>query len=516
MTTRKTHPSVLLSILLLAALPRPSTAQEAPPNIVVLLADDMGYSDLGCFGGEIETPNLDQLAADGLRFTDFYNTARCWPTRATILTGTYSDRIEEGRATLPQVLKTADYQTGMVGKWHLGTDPKTDGPIQKGFDSFYGTMGGAGSFWNPPLLARDTELISPEGEDYYYTDAITEEAVRQINQFSEAKEPFFQYVAYTAPHWPLHAPEETIDKYLDRYQGGWKELREERYARMIEMGIIDEDTWPLPPMEPGVPDWETVDHKPWRVRNMAIHAAMVEIMDQGIGKIVDALKSTGAYENTLIVFMSDNGACAEHLHDNAHGTATNVIAEAEEAGETIAVGDQYDVPMGGPLTFGSIGKNWANALNSPLRRYKSNVHEGGACTPAIVHWPAGMKQRGEITRQRGHVVDLMATCIELAEATYPAEHDGVATGPLDSLSLVPVLTGGEQPPEHPYYFNHAGTRALIRGDWKVMREADGAWKLYNLRNDRTETTDVSASHPELVNELTDLWEAKNSRQAAKR
>ncbi len=508
MIPRKTCLLALLPILLLAGLPQPTSAQEAPPNIVILLADDMGYSDLGCFGGEIETPNLDQLAADGLRFTNFYNTSRCWPTRATILTGTYSNRIEKGHVTIPEVLKSADYQTGMVGKWHLGNSPKKDGPIQNGFDSYYGTMGGAGSYWNPPLLARDTEYISPEREDYYYTDAIAEEATLQIQKFAEAKKPFFQYVAFTAPHWPLHAPEETIEKYLDRYQGGWKKLREERYARMLEMTIVDQKTWPLPPMEPGVPDWESVDHKPWRVRNMAIHAAMVEIMDAGIGRIIETLKRTGTYENTLILFLSDNGACSEHLSENAFGTASNVIDEAEDAGETVAVGDQYDVPMGGPLTFGSIGANWANALNSPLRRYKSNVHEGGACTPAIVHWPAGMKQRGEITRQRGHVVDLLATCLELADAAYPSEHEGVATKPLEGLSLVPVLTGGEQPHDHPYYFNHAGTRALIRGDWKVVREMDGQWQLYNLSKDRTETTDVSHDNPEIVQELTALWDAR--------
>ncbi len=227
-------------------------------------------------------------------------------------------------------------------------------------------MGGGGSYWTPPGLTRDTQFVEPDGEDYYYTDKIGEEAARQIEAFATKDKPFFQYVAFTAAHWPIHAPEKTIQKYIERYRGGWEKLREDRYARMLKMGIIDRERWPLPPMEPGVADWESVDHKAWHIRNMAVYAAMVDHMDQAVGRIVDALRRTGQLDNTLIVYMHDNGACSEHLSGNGWGTANNVLAWAEKNGKTIAVGDQYDTPMGGPLTYGSVGHNWANAQNTPL------------------------------------------------------------------------------------------------------------------------------------------------------
>jgi len=423
-----------------------------------------------------------------------------------MLSGMYSNGLSDEQVTIAEVLKKAGYQTGMVGKWHLGRNPVKDGPVQRGFESFYGTMGGAGSFWMPPALVRDTVFIEPEGENYYYTDKIGEEAVKQIETFASSDNPFFQYIAFTAPHWPNHAPEKTILKYTDRYRNGWKALREERYARMLEMGIIDEKHWPLPPMEPRVADWETVSHKEWHTRNMAVYAAMVDHMDQAVGQIVDALKKTGRFENTLIVFFSDNGACAEHLSGNAHGTAENLLAWAAENNQTIAVGDVYEVPMGGPLTYGSVGRHWANAQNTPLRRYKQNVHEGGACTPCIMHWPSGMKHEGEITRQRGHVVDMMATCLELADVSYPAEFKGKPVRPHESLSLVPVIKGGSQPHEHIYYFEHSGNLGVIRGDWKIVRERDNPWRLYNITENRTETKDLSADYPGLLQEMLKLYE----------
>ena len=425
------------------------------------------------------------------------------------MSGRYSDGLGDGQVTIAEVLKPAGYQTGMVGKWHLGMNPEKDGPRQRGFDTFYGTMTGAGSFWDPYTLTRDTEFFEADGEDYYYTDKIGSEAVDQIERFATSDKPFFQYVAFTAAHWPLHAPEATIQKYIDRYRGGWEKLRSERYARMLEMGIIDKQRWPLPPPEPRVQAWETIDHKPWRIRNMAIYAAMVDHMDQAVGRIVDALRRTGQLDNTLIVYFHDNGACPEHLGGNGWNTANNILEKAKAAGQTVAVGDVYDVPMGGPLTYGSVGHNWANAQNTPLRRYKSNVHEGGACTPAIMHWPAGLKhQPGAITRQRGHVVDLMATCIELSGAEYPEEFNGRPITPHESLSLVPVITGGRQDHDHAYYFNHSGTHAVIQGDYKVIRERNGPWALYNLTENRTETRDLVERHPEIVAELTGLWEKR--------
>jgi len=486
-----------------------SVQADERPNILIILTDDMGFSDLGCFGGEIETPNLDRLAANGLRFTEFYNTARCWPTRATLLSGRYSNALSPQQVTLAEVLKEAGYQTGMVGKWHLGMDPTKDGPIQRGFGDFYGTMTGAGSFWDPYTLTRNTRPTEPDSEDFYYTNRIGIEAVRQIESFADSERPFFQYVAFTAAHWPLHAPEKTIEKYMDVYKDGWEKLRRDRYARMLDMGIIDTQRWPLPEREPRVADWDSVDHKPWRIRNMAIYAAMVDHMDQAVGHLIRALERTDQLDNTLIVYFHDNGACSEHLGGNGWNTANNILAKAEVQGYEIAVGDQFDTPMGGPRTYGSLGHNWANAQNVPMRRYKANVHNGGACTPAIMHWPGGIEApAGSITQGRGHVVDMMATCIELAGAEYPTEFQGRKIAPHESLSLVPILKGKNTNRDHAYLFNHANTHAVVKGDYKIVREGKRAWALYDLAKNRTETIDLADRHPEIVTELAAIWEAR--------
>mgnify|MGYP003980600665 FL=1 len=479
------------------------------PNILVVLTDDMGFSDLGCFGGEIDTPNLDKLAKNGLRFTEFYNTARCWPTRATLMSGIYSNGLGNGQVTIAELLKSAGYRTGMVGKWHLGKNPAKDGPIQHGFDDFYGTMTGAGSFFDPYTLTRNTEFTEVDEEDYYYTDRIGVEATRQIEEFAKSDKPFFQYVAFTAAHWPIHAPEKSIEKYLKTYEGGWEKLRKERYARMLKMGVIDKERWPLPPLEDRVKPWDAIDHKPWRIRNMAIYAAMVDHMDQAVGKIVDSLKRTKQLDDTLIIYFHDNGACPEHLGGNGWNTANNILAKAKKAGKTIAVGDKFDVPMGGPMTYGSVGHNWANAQNTPMRRYKMNVHNGGACTPAIVHWPAGLKTKpGSISDQRGHVIDMMATCLELAETKYPEEFNGKETKSHESFSLVPILKGKAVDRNHAYVFNHGGTHAIVKGDYKIVREGRRPWTLYHLAEDRTETKNLAAKHPDLVTQMAAIWEKR--------
>jgi arylsulfatase A-like enzyme len=491
------------------AAERPNVVAAERPNVVIILTDDMGFSDLGCFGGEIETPNLDSLAHGGLRFTEFYNTARCWPTRATLLSGRYSNGLSPAQVTIAELMKPAGYQTGMVGKWHLGMDPKKNGPIQRGFDDFYGTMTGAGSFWDPYTLTRNTDPIEPDGEDFYYTDKIGTEAVRQIETFAKSDKPFFQYVAFTAAHWPLHAPEKSVQKYIKRYDEGWGTLRSERYARMLEIGIIDEERWPLPPAEKNVKAWDSVDHKPWRIRNMAIYAAMVDHMDQAVGRVVDALKRTKQLDNTLIIYFHDNGACPEHLGGNGWNTANNILAKAKKEGKKVAVGDVFDVPMGGPLTYGSVGHNWANAQNTPLRRYKSNVHAGGSCSPAIVHWPAGLKTKpGSITSQRGHVIDMMATCLDLAAGEYPAEFAGNKVAPHESQSLVPIFQGKQVDRDHAYIFNHSGTHAVVKGDYKIVREGRRPWALYNLAKNRTETNDLAKEQPDRVETLEKIWDAR--------
>ena len=478
------------------------------PNICLIMSDDMGFSDLGCYGGEMETPNIDTLAAGGVRFTEFYGTARCWPTRATLMSGRYSNALRDSQVCVAQLVKQAGYQTAMVGKWHLSKTAKKNSPMQRGFDDFYGTIIGAGSFWRPWTLTRGTKSVEPDGDDFYYTDKIGTEAVAQIEQFAKSDKPFFQYVAFTAPHWPLHAPEKSIQKYLKRYETGWEKMRQARYKRMLKMGIIDAKRWPLPPREKCVKDWDTIDHKEWRIRNMAVYAAMVDHLDRAVGKIVAALKRTGRLDDTLIIFTNDNGACPEHLGGNGWNTANNVLAWAKAQGKKISVGDHFDVPSGGPYTYHSIGHNWANAQNTPLRRYKSNVHEGGSCVPCIMHWPDGMKFKGDITRQRGHMVDIMSTCIDLAGAKYPKKLNGKDILPNEGTSLVPTIKGGRQDPERAYYFNHNRTYAVIKGDWKVIREGDGPWELHNVAKEKTEMTNLAASMPDKVRELTALWEAR--------
>ncbi|TWT80355.1 Arylsulfatase [Planctomycetes bacterium CA13] len=498
----------ITSVALLLSLGASLSVAERP-NIIVILTDDMGYSDMGCFGGEIETPNLDSLAADGLRFTEFYNCARCWPTRSALLSGCYIEWLKTPKhVTIPQILKTAGYDTAMSGKWHAGGKAEgpagPNSPAQRGFDDFYGTLSGAGSHFDPHTLTRNTEEIVAD-EGFYYTDQIGTEAVRQIEGFAKTDRPFFQYVAFTTPHWPMHAPEETIQNYVIRYGNGWVHLRDERYARMLEMGVIDRKRFPLPPMEPGVPAWEDVEHKPWRVRQMAIYAAMVDHMDQAVGRMVKALKRTGQFKNTLIVYFHDNGACAEIPHA---GAASYIQGKAKLRGETVAVGNDFSAKMGGPLTFSAVGPNWANAQNTPMRRYKKNVHNGGALTPAIMHWPAGLKAKaGSISTQRGHVIDMMATCLELAGVDYPTKLNSHAIAPHNSLSLVPVLEGETVNRDHAYFFRHAGTSAVVKGDYKIVREGKQDWELYNLSENRTETEDIAAQHPELVQEMSVLWDA---------
>jgi arylsulfatase len=363
----------------------------------------------------------------------------------------------------------------------------------------------------PPSLTRDTQTIEPDSPNFYYTEKIGDEAVKQIYGFAKSQKPFFQYVAFTAPHWPLHAREAVIQKYIKRYRTGWHALRQERYLRMIEMGVINKARWPLPAPEPRVQDWDSVDHKDWRIRNMAVYAAMIDHMDQAIGQIVGALKETGYLEDTLIIFTNDNGACSEHLSGNAWDTADNVLAWAKKNGKTISVGDNMDVETGGPLTFHSVGHNWANAQNTPLRRYKANVHEGGACVPCIMHWPRGLiPPGGSITNQRGHMVDILATCIELAGVSYPRTFNGHSILPNEGTSLLPTIQGRNQDPQRAYYFNHAGTHAVIKGDWKIVREGGkkGTWHLYNLSREKTELTDHAERMPEKVKELAILWETR--------
>ena len=432
------------------------------PNIVVIVCDDMGFSDLGCYGGEIDTPNLDQLAANGLRFTDFHNDAKCSQTRASLMTGLWyhqSDMLRQGgNVTMAEVLRDAGYATLMSGKWHLQGNP-----VDRGFDRYFGFLSGCINFFTGEdwqtgknlMRLNKQEFNAPE--DFYSTDAFTDYALQFLSERPQEK-PFFLYLAHNAPHFPLHALPEDIKKYEGRYKVGWDVIRERRHKRLQELGIID-DTWRLSPRDPKVEAWSEMT--PTQVEflepMMAVYAAMVDRLDQNIGRLVDHLKKTGQLENTLIVFFSDNGACPYQRMRN----------EVRKPG-----GKESDI---------AYDARWANMCNAPLRLYKQYAHEGGTSTPMIAHWPKGISARGEITRYTGHLVDLMATAVELSGAKYPVENDGVKVHAMEGVSLLPAFQGKERRvADKPIFWEYVGNHAVRAGDWKLVAERSKGWELYNL------------------------------------
>lgn len=517
------------------------------PNIIVILSDDMGYTDIGCYGGEIDTPNLDKLAANGLRFTQFYNTGRCCPTRASLMTGLYPHQADVGymmsewdgaylgnlskdSVTIAEALKGAGYRNYMSGKWHVTrhVNPKNEGerynwPLQRGFDRFYGTIHGAGSFFDPNSLTRDNTLISPDAdpeykpERFYYTDAITDNAVRYIDEHDKSR-PFFMYVAYTASHWPLHAFPEDIKKYEGKYDAGYAPIREARYKRALELGVIGENS----KMSPQMGDWEAQPDKEWESACMEVYAAMADSMDQGIGKIMTKVKQEGLFENTLILYMQDNGGCQENYGRKIEGPRI----ERGEMGKPMAADElQYDMTPkksreGYPMRRGHVmpgpadtaigyGLNWANVSNTPFRMYKHYVHEGGISTPLVAHWPKGIKARNELRHTPSHLIDIMATCVDIAGAEYPEKYDGNAIQPMEGKSLVPVFKGRDVSREY-LLWEHEGNRALRIGDWKLVAQGkhgqdDVKWELYDLSVDRSELNDLSKSEPEKLQQMIAFW-----------
>ena len=507
-------------------------AGKQRPNIVLIMADDMGYSDIGCYGGEIRTPNLDRLAAGGLRFTQFYNTARCCPTRAALMTGLYphqagighmtNDRGHPGYRgflndrclTIAEVLRSQGYRTMLAGKWHVSPfDFRTRDvathrqvwPLQRGFDAFYGTLAGGGSYFNPPGLMEGNELIRPDAPDYYYTNRISDKAVEYIRQQGSQVQPFFLYVAYTSPHWPLHASPKDIERYRGAYDKGWDALRAERYRRMIDMGLVDA-RWQLTARDSEVPAWADAKDKSWQSLRMAVYAAQVDCMDQGIGRIVRALEEKGQLENTLVFFLADNGGCAEELYrDTAWLMNCGIIDKTSPDGRPMQIGNEPSVKPGPADTFASYGLPWANASNTPFRRYKHWVHEGGISSPLIVHWPARIKDRGSLRRQPGHVIDIMATCVDVAGAQYPERFQGRAITPLAGRSLVPAFD--DRPIRcEAIYWEHEGNRAIRAHDWKLVSQYPDSWELYNLAVDRTETNDLAKKYPERVELMKTKYE----------
>lgn len=547
---------LFLPLACLAFLVGPGrAAPQAPrPNIVIILSDDMGFSDLGCYGSEIRTPNLDQLAANGLRFTQFYNTARCCPTRASLLTGLYPHQAGVGHmmedkgfdgyrgnlnrncVTIGEVVRTAGYATYAVGKWHVTREIKPEGPkfnwpLQRGFDRFYGTIHGGGSYYDPNTLVHDNTMISPFADpdyrpkQFYYTDAIAEHAARFVadHRRRQSGKPFFMYVAFTAAHWPMQAPEEDVARYRGRYDQGYAPIRQARYERMKKLGLIDPQ-WPLSPQ---AGEWDKVENKAWEARCMEVYAAMVDRLDQGIGRIVGELKRTGELDNTLLLFLQDNGGCAEELGRTARGQFTtrpdqppfapmppealqpDMIPKQTRNGYPFIQGQ--GVMPGPDGTFIAYGRGWANVSNTPFREYKHWVHEGGISTPLIAHWPAAIRRRGALESQPGHLIDLMATCVDVAGARYPATVQGGQIKPMEGRSLVPAFQGRTIQREA-IYWEHEGNRAVRVGNWKlVAKGASGPWELYDMKHDRTEAQDLADREPERVREMAALWSAYAAR-----
>lgn len=505
------------------------------PNIILILNDDMGFSDIGCYGGEVKTPNLDNLAENGLRYTQFYNTARCCPSRASLLTGLYPHQADVGEMThddgiegyrgdlnpntltIAEALKSGGYATYMSGKWHVSGNVEPDGPKhswpnQRGFDDFYGIITGAASYYQPRTLTRNNVAIEPEGEDFYFTDAISNEAVRQIQEHAAGKnnKPFFQYVAYTAPHWPLHAFEEDIEKYYGRFDSGWDKLREERIDRMIETGIIHKN-WKLSDRDPEVCPWQEAENKKWEARRMEVYAAQIDRMDQGIGRITDALKQTNQFENTIIVFLADNGGCAEELGGGSDSWVRRLVENAPYVGtlktrdgRPVRFGNDPDVIPGPEDTYSSYGLPWANVSNTPFRMYKHWVHEGGIATPFIFHWPAGISVRGELRDQAAQLPDVMATFLEIAGVDYPDSYHGHKIKPMEGFSMVPTFSNRPHGRDV-LYWEHEGNRAVRKGKWKLVAKKNQPWELYDMDADRSELHDLSQDNPEIVSDLTRLY-----------
>lgn len=487
-------------------------AADNRPNIIIILVDDMGFSDIGCYGGEIDTPNLDNMAANGVRFTQFYNSGRCCPTRASLMTGLHPHQVGIGHmteppnqplgitgpyqgylndqcVTIPQVLGKAGYHTLMTGKWHLGMVRESNWPLQRGFDKFYGGLSGAFNYFKPGGdrgITSGNEAVQTD-EDFYATDTFTDVACGYISEVTERDDrPFFLYLAYNAPHWPLNAKWEDYQKYRGKYTEGWEALMKQRLAKQKELGLFAEDIEPAPHVGP---KWDSLGPKKRDDLDaiMAAYAGCIDSIDQNIGKLTKHLEDLGELDNTVIFFLSDNGACQEG----------GILGNGSE-----------DMVKNPPLeTTGGVrlGLAWANACNTPFRLYKHYVHEGGACTPMIAYWPKGIpsRLRGSFVRDFAYLPDFMATCVDLGKAKYPEDVPACV-----GYSMVAKLRGNSLPiHSDPIYFEHEGNAAMRAADWKLVREYKKPWELYNLREDRTELHDLSDQYPQQKQELIRAWEA---------
>jgi arylsulfatase A-like enzyme len=502
------------------------------PDVVLVLADDMGFSDVGCFGGEVHTPNLDRLAASGVRFTQFYNTARCSPSRASLLTGLhphqvgvgilnfddtpdgYPGNLSEQCVTIAEALGGAGYRTYLSGKWHLASDMETPNgawPTRRGFDRVFGTLEGAGSYYQPRTLMRDEVNIEAEAadSDFFYTDAISQNAVQFIAEHDDhAEDPLFLYLAYTAPHWPLHASAEDIAKYDGRFAEGWDRLRQQRLERLIAEGVIDASS-ELSARDPRVPAWETVEEKNWEAARMAVYAAQIDRMDQGVGQVLDELERRGRMDNTVIIFLSDNGGCAEEMPPDKveeFVTAFVPMKTVTREGERVVPGNVPGLVPGPESTYQSYGRAWANLSNAPFREYKHWVHEGGISTPFVLHWPAGLGTEPRTVTAPAQLVDVLPTLLAAAGAPYPEQRNGQPIPGPEGRSLLPLASGEGETDERTLFWEHEGNCAARRDRWKLVKKYGHNWELYDIEVDRAEAHDLAEANPELVVELSAAYE----------
>ncbi|MDP4274071.1 MAG: arylsulfatase [Bacteroidota bacterium] len=513
-----------LSVLLLMAGHHQVQAQgkgkNPRPNIILILADDMGYSDIGCFGSEISTPNLDQLAEQGMRMTQFYNASRCCPSRASLLTGLYQHEAGIGDMvgnfgypgyegylnhqciTLGEALKINGYNTYMAGKWHVGGEPE-NWPRKRGFDRYFGLIDGASNYFKlvpyrnnqpAPRMALDDQLYTPPDTGFYMTDAITDHALSYLEENKSKKEPFFLYLAFTAPHWPLNALPADIAKYKGKYMQGWEPIREKRFKKMQKLGILDTSV-KLSPVDKRSPNWATLSQKDkemWDLR-MAVYAAMIDRLDQNVGRVIRKLKELHLDDNTLIIFLSDNGGCHEQIKNQGNYIHTKGIT-------------------GNPDSFDSYEYPWANASNTPFRLYKHWVHEGGISTPFIAWYPSMIKA-GNINKTTAHIIDIMPTLLDFAKGNYPKQFKSKDIKPMEGTSLLPLLEGGKIFRKNPLFWEHEGNRAVREGKWKLVSLYDtkndkfGPWELYDINADRSELNDLSRKHPDKVVEMVKKYDS---------
>lgn len=484
-----------------AAASAAPAATAKRPNIILIMADDLGFSDIGPYGSEIATPNLDRLAKGGVKFSQFYNTARCCPTRASLLTGLYSHQAGIGHmvnsrpypsyqgylnnqcVTLAEAIRPAGYTPLMVGKWHVGEKPQ-HWPCKRGFEHYFGLISGASNYWKVDQgrqMAVDNAPYVPDDPKFYMTDAFTQNAVKFIEEYGRKPNPYFLYLAYTAPHWPLHAWPEDIAKYRGKYLKGWDALRQERHERQVAMGLIDK-RWPAAPRDNKVPAWKTITNKEeWDLR-MAVYAAQIDRMDQGIGRVLDKVKELGQEDDTLILFLADNGGCAEEN-----------------------IGGELPTPPGPVNSFTSYRTPWANASNTPFRMYKHWVHEGGIASPLILRWPNGIPAKSGFVSRPSHLIDVMPTLLEVAGGTYPREFNGNSIQPTKGESFMKAVHG-QKTRQGMLFWEHEGNRAVRDGDWKMVSKYPGEWELFQMGRDRTESHDLAAGEKNRVAKMSAAYQ----------